>query len=109
MKQIDMNQQAPSLYSISMGNEIVEYYQINSAFQVAYINHQYIGTVGRKEGSQKLRILKSGLGHSQPVAPNLSFFFLILFKTSFLLTSPAPSSQAGSGRMHHGEGDNVLF
>ena len=38
--------------------EIVEYYQTNSTFQVTYINHQYIGTLGRKEGSQKLSILK---------------------------------------------------
>lgn len=84
--------------------EIVKYYQINSTFPVTNVNHQYIVTTGRKKGSQKLSIWKSGLGHSQPVAPNLSSFFLILFKSLFPLTLSALSSQAGSRRMHHGEG-----
>lgn len=64
MKQIDMKQQAPSILSPWETKEIVEYYQINSTFQVTYINYQYIGTVGRKDGSQKLSILKSGLGYT---------------------------------------------
>lgn len=43
------------------------------------------------------------------VSPNLSSFFLILFKSLFPLTPPVPFSQAGSRRTHHGEGDNVLL
>lgn len=82
---------------------------MNSTFQVTYINHQYIGTVGRKEGSQKLSVLKSDLGYSQHISPNLSSSFLILFKSLFPLTPPVPSSQSGSGRTYRGEGDNVLF
>lgn len=88
----------------------MEYYQINSTFPVTNVNHQYIVTTGRKKkGSQRLSIWKSGLGHSQPVSPNLSSFFLILFKSLFHLTLSALSFQAGSRRMHHGEGYYVLF
>lgn len=88
------------------------YYQINSAFLAMYANHQYIETAGRNEVSQKFNILKSGLGYSQPrspISPAISCLFLILFKSLFPLIPPALSSQAGSSRTHHGDGDNMLF
>lgn len=85
MMQMDMEQQAPSICFISVGNER-NCHQINSSFQVTSINHQH---TGRKRRIPELNNLKSGL---EWVSPNLPSF-LPLFQSFFAVPPPSRAQE----------------